>query len=202
MYVNVGGLKRERKGIMKKISILLALILIISACLSSCEQIIGNNDNSSDEKYDVEIILHTETKNKNISKDGGPIVSSGYWEPGLFRIAYISVRNNTTSDLNCDIALEAADIVNNLNEVITFIAIPDATLDTPVSVKSLDWSASSPIASGNNTAIQNVILSPGAEYSFAIVLRMDETAGNEYQGGDVNFNIKVLTNNSTSDNAS
>jgi hypothetical protein len=175
---------------MKKISFFLILVIAISVWLSSCELINFNND--SDEKFDVEIILHTENGDLNISKNGGPIVSTS-WEPALIETAYISVKNNTSVDLKCDIALEAANIVNNLNEVLTFIAVPDATFDTPVSHKTLDWSASNNISIGNNLAIQNVTIAPGGEYFFAISLRMDETAGNEYQGGDVDFNIKVLT---------
>ena len=37
-------------------------------------------------------------------------------------------------------------------------------------------------------------MAPGAEHYFALSIHMDELAGNEYQNGEVNFDLTVLAN--------
>ncbi len=157
-----------------------------------------NNNSSENKNQDIEIILHTEDGDYNITEDNR-LCSNILWEPGYIKTLYLSVKNNSSIDLNYMISIEATDIVKNLNEVIAYIITPDATLDSPVSKDSLDWSAGKYLAGGSNIVTQEITLMSGEEHFFALSLRMDETAGNEYIGGHITFNIKAIKENPSSE---
>lgn len=154
----------------------------------------NNENNGSSENKDVDVILHTSEGGYSIKEDTD-LCSNDIWEPNRTVVLYLSVKNNRSTDINYMISLEATDIVRNLNEVISYIIIPDATVDTPDSLGSLDWSAGKNIASGSNVIADKITLAPGAEHFFALVLHMDMSAGNEYMGGNITFNIKLTKEN-------
>jgi hypothetical protein len=107
---------------MKKALVSLILIFAILMSLSSC--------NKEEESLGLEVFLHTETDVYNISKDTRPILGAKdsddaiagavYWEPGYAEALYLSVKNSGTVETTCVVALEATDIIGNLNEVLTY----------------------------------------------------------------------------------
>ena len=115
------------------------------------------------------------------------------WEPGKTQTVYLSIKNNGTLDLKYKVALEVTNITNGLNEVLTYVINNDVQYgglektDLPA-----DWSNCSKVVSGINIATEDVALEAGAEHFFALSVHMDELAGNEYQNGNITFNIKVL----------
>ena len=114
------------------------------------------------------------------------------WEPGKTQTVYLSIKNNGTLDLKYTVAIEVTDITNNLNEVLTYIITPDATYGT-VTKADLDFAnEGTAVNPGINFAGGDVALGAGLEHFFALSVHMDELAGNEYQGSNITFNIKVL----------
>lgn len=115
------------------------------------------------------------------------------WEPGKTQTAYLSIKNKGSLDLKYTVAIEVTNITNGINEVLTYVISPDATVENPVLKGDLNWTTGSAVENGVNiTSAQNVALTAGSEHFFALSVHMDELAGNEYQNGNITFNIKVL----------
>lgn len=157
-----------------------------------------NNPNEN-KTHDVELFLHTADGSYNVTEDAG-LYSDIVWEPGYIKTLYFSIKNNTSTLLYYNVSIEVTQIVNSLNEVVTYILTPSAAVDSPISAGSLDWSTGKRFVSGNNILTfgsQTITIMPGSEYFFALSLRMDETASNEYYGGDIDFKIDIIDVSST-----
>ena len=113
------------------------------------------------------------------------------WEPGKTQTVYFSIVNNGSLDLKYTVAIEVTDVTKNLNEVMEYIITPDAQYET-VTKADLDWTKGVSVVPGINFAGGDVALHTGETHYFALSVHMDELAGNEYQDGDITFNIKVL----------
>ncbi len=119
--------------------------------------------------------------------------SDTLWEPGKTQTVYLSIKNNGTLDLKYTVVIEVTNIVNGLNEVLTYVITPDAHFGDLANRDAIDWTDKAQVESGINfTSAENVALTAGAEHFFALSVHMDELAGNEYQNGNITFNIKVL----------
>lgn len=152
----------------------------------------------------VELWQHfADAESINISETSASIFGTGetanentaatLWEPGKTQTAYLSIKNNGSLDLKYTVAIEVTNIEKNLNEVLTYIITPDATVDNPVDKDDLKWATGSAVESGINFATAgDTALTAGSEHFFALSVHMDELAGNDYQEGNVTFNIKVL----------
>ena len=167
--------------------------------LSSC--------NKENESLGLEVFLHTKTGVYNISKDTRPILSNKdnvdsiagkvYWEPGYVAPLYLSVKNSGSVETTCVVALEATDIVGNLNKVLNYITLPNITIND--SVESLDRSKANRVEKGTNIVTERITLAPGAEYFFVVAIHMDETASGTYQNASIVFYLNVITDSSMGD---
>ena len=72
-----------------------------------------------------------------------------------------------------------------------YIITPDAQYET-VTKADLNWANGISVVPGINLSTADVALREGETHYFALSVHMDEFAGNEYQNGDITFNIKVL----------
>ena len=110
------------------------------------------------------------------------------WEPGKTQVVYLSIENAGSLDLKYMVALEVYGSVNNLHEVMQYSIVPDATYGT-VS----EWANGIDVTLGTNaTSSNDVILKSGEQHYFALLVHMNEDAGNTYMDGEVMFDIKVL----------
>ena len=113
------------------------------------------------------------------------------WEPGKTQVVYLSIKNNGSLDLKYRVALEVRNPADSkdLYKVLTYDIVEDAQFG------SVDaWSGNGVAVELGTNATQavDVALKAGAEHFFALAIHMDENAGDDYQDGSVEFDVKVL----------
>ena len=114
------------------------------------------------------------------------------WEPGKTQVVYLSIKNNGNLDLKYKVALNVVNPADgkDLYKVMQYDIIEDATYGSVTAWNATD--AKSVVVGTNATQANDVELKAGAEHKFALAVHMDELAGNDYQGGKVNFDLTVL----------
>jgi predicted ribosomally synthesized peptide with SipW-like signal peptide len=155
---------------------------------------------------DVDLYLWTaEGQSVEITNESAPIFGAGsiaqnnnaetLWEPGKTQVAYLSIKNNGNLDLKYKVAIDVQDVAKELYKVMEYDITPDATFGEVNS-----WTDGSAVTTGiNATNANDVVLKKGEEHFFALSIHMDERAGNEYMDGQVNFDIKLLATQLTSE---
>ncbi|MBQ9557279.1 MAG: hypothetical protein IJU94_01595 [Clostridia bacterium] len=115
------------------------------------------------------------------------------WEPGKTQVAYLKLVNNGNLALKYQVALKVYNISKKLNEVMQYTIVPDAE---PAEHAVSNWASVSAGATtteaGTQTVSAAVPMDVGATHCFALVIHMDENAGNEYMGGEVDFDLTIL----------
>ena len=172
-------------------------------------------------KLDVELLMYDGTKYANISKEPAPIFGSAtstvaqnnnldtLWEPGKTQVAYLAIKNEGNLDLKYQVALNVANPADgkDLYKAMRYAIVPDAK---GTDSELLAWTTGNSVipgaqtVSGTNTedaAPAGVKLLHGETHYFALLVHMDENAGNGYQNGKVEFDLKVYATqlNSESD---
>ncbi|MBQ9558345.1 MAG: hypothetical protein IJU94_07070, partial [Clostridia bacterium] len=161
---------------------------------------------------DIQLWMHDGNGYVDISNSSAPIFQSAnmanptnatLWEPGKTQVAYLMIKNAGDLDLKYQVALNVRNVAKNLYEVMKYKIVPDATPDSGVT----SWTDTSPAAVANSVTIGDQVVSgtnvdsgnaagvkleKGAVHYFALLIHMDEEAGNEYMGGEVDFDLKVL----------
>ena len=165
---------------------------------------------------DVQLLMrNAEGTYDNIGDEEKAIFGSGsiaqnnnqqtLWEPGKTQVAYLAVRNAGNLALKYNIVLNIVD--NGLAGALKYVIVPQETLtgETQNFNDTVDdWdtlkSKATPLPVGKVTAAENGCLDEIAydkaktnetEY-FALVVHMDENAGNTYQGKDVSIDLAVV----------
>ena len=171
---------------------------------------------------DVQLLMRDETKDslsyKDISDAKEPIFGPGntanennqatLWEPGKTQVAYLAVRNAGNLALKYNIVLDITD--NGLADALQYVIVPQGKQAGKdqlwCSDEVADWSSvkvkgdAQPLPKGRVTAAPNGCLDEIAKDStkvneteyFALVVHMDEAAGNEYQDKYVNIDVTVV----------
>lgn len=113
------------------------------------------------------------------------------WEPGKTQVAYLKIKNKGNLDLKYSVVVQVVNPSNSkdLYEVMKYNIVPDATNVTQVT----QWTGpGTAVTVGNNaTSANDVKLKKTEEHCFALAIHMDETAGNTYKDGKVEFYIHV-----------
>ncbi len=110
------------------------------------------------------------------------------WEPNKTQVAYLAIKNNGSLALKYKVALDVINVDNSdLYKVMQYAIIGDATYGSVTS-----WNGGTQVYEGVQPASGVVSLGVGETHYFALAIHMDENAGNEYQGGRVDFDISVL----------
>ena len=160
---------------------------------------------------DVELLMYSGTDYVNISKDPAPIFGSEnstvaqnnnldtLWEPGKTQVAYLAIKNEGNLDLKYQVALNVTNPADgkDLYQAMRYAIVSDVKGTDPVlpawtTGNAVDLGAQ--IVSGTNTedaTPAGVKLLHGATHYFALLVHMDENAGNGYQNGKVEFDLKV-----------
>ena len=151
---------------------------------------------------DVELLMHNGEKYVNISKEKEPIFGSDkstvaqnnnlntLWEPGKTQVAYLAIKNEGNLALKYKVALNVTNPVDgkDLYKVMQYAIVPDAKLDSaPVQ----SWTTGKTVTVGQQPVSGEVSLAVGATHYFALLVHMDELAGNNYQNGKVDFDLTV-----------
>ena len=115
------------------------------------------------------------------------------WEPGKTQVAYLAIKNTGNLDLKYTVGLDVQNVSKDLYEVMEYAIVPDADANHKVT----SWTSGNSVEVGTQSVSGDVSLPVGATHCFALVIHMDEEAGNEYQGGEVNFDLTVLATQDT-----
>ena len=147
---------------------------------------------------DVQLLMYDGTDYVDISNDSRAVFGTGsiaqnnnastLWEPGKTQVAYLAIKNNGNLALKYKVALDVDNVSKNLYEVMEYAITPDATNTNPVS----PWTTGNSVVEGTQVVANNVSLAKGATHYFALSVHMKEEAGNDYQGGEVDFDLTVL----------
>ena len=159
---------------------------------------------------DVELLMHNGEKYVNISKEKEPIFGSDtstvaqnnnlntLWEPGKTQVAYLAIKNEGNLALKYKVALNVTNPVDgkDLYKVMQYAIVPDAKNDNG---KVTGWTASDgkTVDVGQQPVSGEVSLAVGATHYFALLVHMDELAGNNYQNGKVDFDLTVYATQDT-----
>ena len=155
-------------------------------------------------KLDVELLMYDGTDYANISENPAPIFGSEnstvaqnnnldtLWEPGKTQVAYLAIKNGGNLALKYKVALNVTNPADgkDLYKVMQYAIAPNAKgSDTSVPA----WTSGSSVAVGTQIVSDDPVeLEVGATHYFALLVHMDEQAGNAYQNGKVEFDLKVL----------
>ena len=152
---------------------------------------------------DVQLLMYDGTDYVDISNDSRAVFGTGsiaqnnnastLWEPGKTQVAYLAIKNNGNLALKYKVALDVDNVSKNLYEVMEYAITPDATNTNPVS----SWTTGNSVVEGTQVVANNVSLAKGATHYFALSVHMKEEAGNDYQGGEVDFDLTVLATQDT-----
>lgn len=154
---------------------------------------------------DVQLLMYNGSEYVDISDSTAPIFGEGsiatannaetLWEPGKTQVAYLAIKNNGNLALKYTVGLDVQNVSKNLYEVMKYAITPDAQGTAPLT--SWDAAAAKNVVVGTQSVSGNVDLGVGATHYFALSIHMDEEAGNDYQGGKVNFDINVMATQNT-----
>lgn len=187
-----------------------SLILCFSMLLGTTyawftDSVTSTNNKIVAGNLDVDLYLWTAADaSLEITEESDPIFGAGslaqnvnaetLWEPGKTQVAYLSIKNNGSLDLKYSVALKVENVAKNLFEVMQYDIIENAKFD-----EVDEWTSGSDVVAGTQRVSAEVPLAAGVEHFFALAIHMDETAGNEYQDGQVNFDLSVLATQLTSE---
>lgn len=153
-----------------------------------------------------------ETDKENITETSAPIFGSGatanadssatLWEPGKTQVAYLSLKNEGTLNLKYSVRISVTNVAKDLYKVMKYKIVPDARYGQVTAWDATGAISIDTVIQTNETAIiptgsVSVPLAPETEHFFALVIHMDEDAGNAYQAGEVDFDIQVLAAQNT-----
>ena len=148
---------------------------------------------------DVQLLMDADVNGTydDISDSTSPIFSADtIWEPGRTQVAYLAIKNNGSLDLKYTVCLNVQNVTKNLNEVMEYAIVSEADANNKVTA----WNGGESVAVGTQSVLEDKALESGDIYYFALVIHMDELAGDEYQGGEISFNLTVVATQ-LSDNA-
>ena len=154
---------------------------------------------------DVDLLMWDGDSYEDIGDSNAPIFGKGslaqnnnaetLWEPGKTQVVYLKIVNNGTLDLKYSVAINVRDNADDkdLYKALEYAITPDVKDGTGVSA----WTTGKKVNVGNNLATDSAVTLEAKEdgkvneHFFAHSVHMLEEAGNEYQGGYVEFDIKV-----------
>ena len=113
------------------------------------------------------------------------------WEPGKTQVAYLAIKNNGTLDLKYKVDLKVTNPEDgkNLYEVMRYSITPGAENG---GVTSWDPVEGKQVTVGNQMVSDaDVSLKKGETHYFALSVHMEESAGNPYKDGKVDFDLTV-----------
>ena len=185
----------------------LALLMCVSMLVGSTyawftDSVTSANNKIVAGKLDVQLLMDTGSGYVDISDSTDPIFGEGslaqddnsetLWEPGKTQVAYLAIKNNGSLALKYKVALDVTNVSKNLYKAMEYAIVPDAQYDSVTT-----WTDGSAVVPGIQTVSGEVSLGVGDTHCFALAIHMDEDAGNEYQGGQVNFDMTVLATQDT-----
>lgn len=154
---------------------------------------------------DIRLLMHDGDEYVDISDSDKPIFGEGsiaqdnnaqtLWEPGKTQVAYLAIENYGSLALRYTVALDVENVSKDLYKVMQYTITPDAQYEE---ITSWDADNGASVVTGKQVVTTaDVVMNPGDIHYFALSIHMDELAGNEYQNGEVDFDLTVLATQAT-----
>lgn len=212
--------RRTTKQLFVSVVLLIVCILML---LGTTFAWFTDNATSPDNKVeagtlDVQLCMYNGTEYENIGDSAKPIFGKAdslvaqndaqdtLWEPGKTQVVYLKIVNNGSLDLKYKVSI---DVKDNADDKDLYKALEyaidvgvDSTMAAPL------WDGGKKVIPGNNVDTTDVKLpakeegSTAHEHYFTLSVHMLEEAGNVYQGGYVEFDIKVAATQLNSEEGS
>jgi predicted ribosomally synthesized peptide with SipW-like signal peptide len=193
----------RRALLMSALSLLLCVSMLIGSTFAWFTDSVTSAGNKIQAgTLDVQLLMKTaaDADYVDISNSPDPIFGEGsiaqdnnaetLWEPGKTQVAYLAIKNNGNLALKYMVGLDVENVSNDLYEVMRYTITPDAQYGE---VTAWDATNAKAVVVGTQTVTDGYIpMAPGDVHYFALSIHMLEEAGNEYQGGIVNFDLTVL----------
>ena len=169
------------------------------------DEVSSENNKIQAGNLDIDLYMHNGSEYVEITNESAPIFGGAnslkaqnnnadtLWEPGKTQVAYLKLVNNGNLALKYNVALNVKNETKNLSQAMEYAITPDAKDGTGVT----EWVAANgkPVTAGaqdvTGAETEYVSLGVGQTHYFALSIHMMESAGNEYQGGSVDFDITV-----------
>lgn len=194
----------KRALLLSALSLLMCVSMLIGTTFAWFTDSVSSKGNKIKAgNLDIQLLMADSTDTYNdISESTKPIFGVGsvaqdnntetLWEPGKTQVAYLAIKNNGNLALKYKVALDVENVYKNLYEVMEYDIIADAK---PDSVKK--WESGNSVVEGMQIITTDVPLAVGATHYFALAIHMNEEAGNDYQEGQVDFDLTVLATQDT-----
>ena len=193
----------RRALLMSALSLLLCVSMLIGSTFAWFTDSVTSAGNKIQAgTLDVQLLMKTaaDADYVDISNSTDPIFGEGsiaqdnnaetLWEPGKTQVAYLAIKNNGNLALKYMVGLEVENVSNDLYEAMRYTITPDAQYGE---VTAWDAANAKAVVVGTQTVTDGYIpMAPGDVHYFALSIHMLEEAGNDYQGGVVNFDLTVL----------
>ena len=196
----------KRALIMSALVLLLCLSMLIGSTFAWFTDVATSANNKIVAgTLDVQLLMHNGTEYEDISDSTQPIFGAGglaqnvnsatLWEPGKTQVAYLAIKNNGNLALKYTVGLDVQNVSNNLYEVMQYAITPNAE---PGDVTAWNANEGRSVIPGTQVVVDGaIVMNPGDVHYFALSIHMNEQAGSEYQGGEVNFDLTVLATQAT-----
>ncbi len=130
------------------------------------------------------------------SLSGENVNAATLWEPGKTQVAYLAIKNNGSLALKYTVGLNVTNVSKELYKVMKYDIVENATNEAPVTAWNRAEGKS--VVEGTQAVTDGyILLQPNQTRFFALAIHMDEAAGNEYQNGQVDFDITILAAQAT-----
>ena len=125
----------------------------------------------------------------------GPIFNYDLWEPGYVEVRHVQIKNAGSLGLKYQLAIEANGEVSKLADVIdVYYLDPAQQIDLRTQLtEAMKLGTLTDVLDAINTTASGELL-PGESDTITLALKMQESAGNEYQGLAIgsDFSIKLV----------
>ena len=207
--------KTKKALIMSVLSMVLCIAMLIGMTFAwftdtastGVNRIQAGNLKVSLEMYEGEKYVNISKGRELIFNSDGSTVAQNknldtLWEPGKTQIAYLAIKNEGNLALKYKVALNVTNPTDgkDLYKVMEYAIAPNAQgTDTTAPA----WTSGKSVVEGTQVVSDpDIPLAAGATHYFALLVHMDEQAGNDYQGGKVDFDLSVLATQLNSENDS
>ena len=188
----------KRALLLSALSLLMCISMLIGSTFAWFTDSVtsaGNKIQSGTLKLDLEL-LDKETGWASIKESKAPIFNYDLWEPGYTDVKILKVENEGTLALKWYAKFISADDLSILADVIDVYVCPSATELTYPAARNLDGYTKVGTVRDFVNTIESTThgnLEAGEVAYLGIALKMQESAGNEYQGLDLgSFDIQII----------
>lgn len=199
----------------KKKGTLRALLMSVLALVMCCSMLIGttfawftdsvtsanNKIVAGNLKLDLEVLDTTTGKYVSIKETQAPLFNYNLWEPGYTAVQVLKVENEGSLALKWIAKFVSEAELGILAEVIDVYVLPSATeLTYPTGRDLTGYTKVGTVKEFVNTIEETTYgsLKAGESAYLGIALKMQESAGNEYQGKELGaFDIQILATQDT-----